>query len=133
MASHRGSVVAAPGWGRAEHYYEVPAARPGSHEALLHDAIGTPAVLLSPHLTAAPGATGGRRGRDRSWWTDRRGHRAIGVVYNPAREAGNYVPTVVGRRYDALLWFEHTAGLRPLRGRSHTPHDAEWETEPSGL
>jgi erythromycin esterase-like protein len=43
------------------------------------------------------------------WWVSprttarRRGHRAIGVVYEPRAERGNHVPTVMGGRYDALL------------------------------
>ena len=131
LGSHRGSVVAAPAWGRTPHFYEVPAARPGSHEALLHEALGAPAVLVAPP-ESAPGQGPGRGG-DGSWWTERRGHRAIGVVYNPVREASNYVPTVIGRRYDAFLWFEHTEGLRPLRATARPAREAEWETEPSGL
>ncbi len=32
------------------------------------------------------------------------GHRAIGVVYNPRQESGNYVPTRIAHRYDGF-WF----------------------------
>jgi len=120
LGCHRGSVVAASAWGEPEHYYEVPVARPRSHEALLHDALGSPAVLVTP--TEVRTGTGVERP---SWWTDRRGHRAIGVVYNPLRESGNYVPTVIGRRYDAFLWFEHAEGLRPLRALVHSAPGAE--------
>ena len=48
------------------------------------------------------------------WLSARAGHRAIGVVYQPRREAGNYVPTVMGGRYDALLWLENTTALRAV-------------------
>lgn len=41
--------------------------------------------------------------RARSWLAHRAGHRAIGVVYDPASESGDYVPTSMGERYDALL------------------------------
>ncbi|WP_446215626.1 erythromycin esterase family protein [Micromonospora sp. IBHARD004] len=35
--------------------------------------------------------------------TDELDHRAVGVVYHPERERlGNYVPTVLGDRYDAF-------------------------------
>jgi len=70
---------------------------------------------------------------DRSgpWLSARRGHRAIGVVYQPIREAGNYVPTVMGERYDALLWFEDSSALAPLR-HEPKPSELEFETEPSG-
>ncbi|MCI0365508.1 MAG: erythromycin esterase family protein, partial [Phycisphaerales bacterium] len=44
-----------------------------------------------------------------------RGHRAIGVVYNPAHERyGNYVPTVLPMRYDAFLFIDQTMALHPL-------------------
>jgi hypothetical protein len=64
---------------------------------------------------------------------ERRGHRAIGVVYRPAYEAlGNYVPTVLPRRYDALLFLDRTRALAPL----HMPERAQTEppeTYPSGM
>lgn len=119
FASHRGTVLAAEGWGQPEHVFYVPSARSGSHEGLLHAALGRPAVLTF--------------GDDRSgpWLTTRRGHRAIGVVYDPRRESGNYVPTVMGGRYDALIWFEETTALHPLR-HELSPREPELETEPSG-
>ncbi len=42
------------------------------------------------------------------------GHRAIGVTYNPANERGNYVPTVMPRRYDAVIYIEDTTALDGL-------------------
>lgn len=43
------------------------------------------------------------------------GHRAVGVVYHPEREAyGNYVPTMISKRYDAFLFFDQTTALEPL-------------------
>ncbi|MGC3945098.1 MAG: erythromycin esterase family protein [Chryseolinea sp.] len=59
------------------------------------------------------------------------GHRAIGVVYNPANERGNYVPSIVARRYDALIYIEKTKALHPLgtsADQNKTP-----ETFPFGL
>ena len=45
-----------------------------------------------------------------------RGHRAIGVVYHPEYEhLGNYVPTVLSRRYDALLFIDETHALHRCR------------------
>ncbi len=41
-----------------------------------------------------------------------RGHRAIGVVYNPATEhLGNFVPTILPLRYDAFIYFRTTEAL----------------------
>ena len=49
----------------------------------------------------------------------------IGVVYRPERERwGNYVPTVLGERYDAFLHLEETTPLEPLhleRAGEHVP------------
>ncbi|SFN54756.1 erythromycin esterase family protein [Mycetocola miduiensis] len=119
LAGYRGEVVASTQWGAAEQRMRVPAARAGSHEALLHEALGASAVL---DFRADP---------DRPWLRQRLGHRAIGVVYDPDREWGNYVPTVMGRRYDALIWLEDTSALRPL-AHERTPEEAEYETEPTG-
>jgi erythromycin esterase len=44
-----------------------------------------------------------------------RGQRAIGVVYNPQYERyGNYVPTIMSLRYDALLFIDSSNALSPL-------------------
>ncbi len=60
-----------------------------------------------------------------------RRHRAVGVVYRPRAERwGNYVPTVLARRYDALCWFDRTSALSPLHGVD-ARHD-EMQTWPSG-
>ena len=119
-AGYRGTVVAAAAWGVPEAVLPVPVARPGSHEDLLHRALGTPAVV---------DFAGDRGG---AWLRARLGHRAIGVVYDPRQESGNYVATVMGARYDALLWFEETRALHPLH-HEHRPNGPEFETEPSGL
>lgn len=120
FAAHRGSVLAASGWGEPEMVLDVPAARPGSHEDLLHHTLGEPSCLIFPE------------DRGGHWLTVPRGHRAIGVVYEPGREAGNYVSTVIGRRYDALIWLEQSTALRPLHHEA-PPQEPEYETEPSGL
>lgn len=64
--------------------------------------------------------------------TDELDHRAIGVVYHPERERlGNYVPTVLGDRYDAFCWFDATQGVHPLHTRR--PGVPEPETFPTGV
>jgi erythromycin esterase-like protein len=103
FGGHRGGVIAAPRWGAQMERMPVPPARRGSLEALLHDELGEDSVLVFP------------RSDQPSFLRRRLDHRAIGVVYAPEREAwGNYVPTVLGDRYDAFLWFEQTRPLTPL-------------------
>jgi erythromycin esterase len=120
FASHRGSVLAADAWGSPERVLPVPESRRPSHESFLHDALGANAVLAFGD------------DRSRPWLSTVLGHRAIGVVYHPDREAGNYVSTRMGGRYDALLWFEETTALRPLH-HERTPEEAEYATEPTGF
>ena len=43
-----------------------------------------------------------------------RDHRAIGVLYPPAHESGNYVPTVLPDRNDRFIYFDETSALHPL-------------------
>jgi erythromycin esterase len=119
FASHRGEVVASGSWGGRERILPLPPARPGSHEDFLHEALGVPSVLDFGEDRTGP------------WLSSRLGHRAIGVVYDPQREPRNYVPTVMGERYDALVWLEHAAALRPLHHEG-PPRHAEFETEPTG-
>jgi erythromycin esterase-like protein len=113
FGGHRGRVIAGDQWGAQMRRMQVPAARAGSVEALLHEAVGADALIVVPP------------GRQPDWLTRRLDHRAIGVVYHPAREKwGNYVPTVLGRRYDAFLYLEETSPLQPLhmeRDEEHVP------------
>ena len=120
LASHRGTVLAGDSWGAPERVFTVPPARAGSHEALLHDVLGRPAVMVFPDDRSGP------------WLSESAGHRAIGVVYDPHRERGNYVPTRMGARYDALIWLEETSALRPIH-HEERPAEPELETEPSGF
>jgi erythromycin esterase len=102
FAGHHGDVIASDAWGSAMLRLPVPAAPTGAHEHLIHHALGGPAIFVFPDFRETP------------WLSARRGHRAIGVVYNPSHEHGNWVPTVMGRRYDALVSFEETTALHPL-------------------
>ncbi len=55
------------------------------------------------------------------------------MVYSPGRERwGNYVPTVLGARYDAFLYFDTTEALHPLHLE---PEEIPGETQmyPSGV
>ncbi|NUR28160.1 MAG: erythromycin esterase family protein, partial [Catenulispora sp.] len=71
MAGHHGSVIAAAAWGATPEVLPVPAAAEGSHEQLLHEALGEASVAVFPPADDSP------------WLNHPRGHRAIGVVYRP--------------------------------------------------
>ncbi|MGY1593953.1 erythromycin esterase family protein [Geodermatophilus sp. SYSU D00708] len=113
LGGHAGGVVAGSEWGAQMQRMPVPEARPGSLEAVLHDEVGRDALFVVP------------RGPRPAWLDRRLDHRAIGVVYRPERERwGNYVPTVVGERYDAFLYLDDTRPLQPLhleRPEEHVP------------
>jgi erythromycin esterase-like protein len=121
FGSHRGSVIAGREWDAPMERLPVPEAQPGSWEDVLHRAGAENRLLLldAAHL---PGR-----------WLAPRGHRAIGVVYHPEYESfGNYVSTVLPRRYDAFLYVDHTRALDPLHLQPHPAHEPP-ETYPSGV
>ena len=102
MGTYRGSVVAADEWGARQEELPVPPAREGSYEHVFHEAGGRDRLLVTGELSGDAALARPR------------GHRAIGVVYHPARESGNYVPTVLPERYDAFVHLEGTNALHPI-------------------
>jgi erythromycin esterase-like protein len=103
FGSYRGSVIAAKDWEAPTERMQVPAAREGSWEEILHRAGPSNKLLLLREL------------RRKDEFLAERGHRAIGVVYHPEYEHyGNYVPTVLPRRYDAFCYLDETRALHPL-------------------
>jgi erythromycin esterase-like protein len=121
FAGYQGSVIAGTEWGAEMQRMPVPPARAGSWEHLLHEAVGRDSLLFTDMLTGYDAAEAPR------------GHRAIGVVYHPERERwGNYVPTILPSRYDALLYFEQTHALAPLHMPPHETGEPG-ETYPSGM
>jgi erythromycin esterase len=85
FGTHRGRVIAAEAWGAPMATLPVPAARPGSLEAVMHEGAPAQALLIVP--------PSGEAGVLVDWL----GHRAVGVVYHPQRDHwANYVPTRLG-------------------------------------
>ena len=122
FGSHHGTVIAGDEWGAPMRRMVVPPARAGSWEARCHEALGRDALFVFD------GDDGGIHGLDEAI-----DHRAIGVVYDPSRERwGNYVPTLMARRYDAFLYIDETRALDPLHMPAHVDHDVP-ETYPSGM
>jgi erythromycin esterase-like protein len=106
FGSHRGHVIAADEWGAPMTRMDVPEAPDGSWEDLLHSAGMGDRLLIfgGDYRESIPESV-----------YESRGHRAIGVVYNPDRERyGNYVPTDLPYRYDAFLYIDRTNAVHPL-------------------
>jgi erythromycin esterase-like protein len=119
FGSYKGSVVAGTEWGATMQRIRVPPAREGCWEDVLHRAGGENRLLIF--------SENGSEGL-----LEPRGHRAIGVVYEPAYERyGNYVSTVLPRRYDAFLYLDETQALHPLRMQPCDDGELP-ETFPSG-
>jgi erythromycin esterase len=121
FGSYQGSVIAADEWEAPLARLPVPPARTGSWEELFHRAGARDQLLLLQDLADDPAAL------------EPRGHRAIGVVYHPSLERwGNFVPSVLPRRYDAFVHLERTRALSPLHLPRSVPHELP-ETYPSGM
>lgn len=121
FGTHQGSVIAGQAWEAPMERMKVPEARAGSWEDLFHRAEARDQL----HLLSAR--------RSSSDWNEVRGHRAIGVVYDPRYEGfGNYVPTVLPQRYDAFLFLERTRALQALHMPAHEEHEVP-ETYPTGV
>jgi erythromycin esterase-like protein len=121
FSSYRGTVIAGDYWGAQMRKMPVPPGRSGSCEEVLHEAVGVNSLLLFDDIP------------EDSPLLQPRGHRAIGVVYRPQMEAyGNYAPTILPRRYDALIYLDETRALHPLHVPASFEHEVP-ETYPTGV
>jgi erythromycin esterase len=114
FGSYCGTVIAAEEWGATMEEMELPEARNGSVEDLLHHQSGIDRYLLFNKENVSPDYSGPLP------------HRAVGVVYDPGNERyGNYVPTVMNKRYDAFIYIDETTALHPFHMQPHSakmPH-----------
>jgi erythromycin esterase-like protein len=119
FGSHRGTVTAGREWEAPMEVMTVPPGRGDSWEDLLHEAGAEDKLLIFEKPSRE--------------MLRRRGHRAIGVVYHPEYERfGNYVPTVLPRRYDAFLFLDETHALHPLHLPARDEREVP-ETYPTGV
>ena len=120
FASHSGTVIAGDEWGAPMEELEVPAARPGSIEDILHKESASDRYILFSE------------GISEKMYETEIHHRAIGVVYHPETERmSNYVPSVLSKRYDALVFLDETSALHPLHMHPH--NEKVPETFPFGF
>ncbi|NQX68996.1 erythromycin esterase family protein [Paenibacillus alba] len=101
FGTYTGTVIAGSAWGAPMATMQVPPAQPGSWEELMHRAGAHDQILLLNKEDPILGH-------------EMLGHRAIGVVYHPSYERGNYVPSLMARRYDAFVHVDESHALRPL-------------------
>ncbi len=102
FGTNSGTVRAGLAWGEPGRTLIIPQAQPGSLEEYLARLDNNNFIVLLdqknlPDLFKKP-----------------IGHRAIGVVYNPSHDQGNYVDTILKDRYNAFIFLEKTKALKPL-------------------
>lgn len=108
FGSYEGSVVAGDFWGAEMEKMRLPKAIDGSVEKFLHE-LGAENKLLIFNEDSPL----------KEIFKNKIGHRAVGVVYDPHHERGNYVPSRLSDRYDAFLYIDRTHGLHPLHIKPH--------------
>jgi erythromycin esterase len=121
FGTYEGSVIAAEAWEAPMQRMVVPAAERGSWEDILHKLDRGDSLFIWPKDIPAD-----------DFLYEPRGHRAIGVVYHPSAEYGNYVPTVLPQRYDAFIYLDKTQALHPLHLEPHYGKEPP-ETYPWGV
>lgn len=102
FGTNSGEVLAAPSWGSEVQTMVVPPGKRNSWEWILHQQGPPDKIIFMEPLQKI------------EFYQKRIGHRAIGVVYNPLSEAGNYVPSIIPERYDAFIFIDKTNALKPL-------------------
>ncbi|OCA90764.1 protein-L-isoaspartate O-methyltransferase [Bacillus sp. FJAT-27225] len=102
FGTHRGTVIAGSSWGAEHEEMDVPAAQAFSWEDALYQAGSFNKWILFTD-------------ENRNEFSQKIGHRAIGVVYDPEYEQfGNYVPSIISERYDAFIYVDESFALKPL-------------------
>lgn len=103
FTTYKGRVLAARQWDAPMQEMRIAPARRNSIEYILNRQ-EKPAyfVLFDDHSRTHPDLLRAR------------GHRAVGVVFNPANEPRQYVNTQLSLRYDAIIFFHNTRALTPV-------------------
>jgi erythromycin esterase-like protein len=122
FASNSGHLMAGRDWGAPMESIQLPPAREGSWESILHRAKPENALYIFADMQL------------HADMFKPRGHRAVGVVYRPEYEQyGNYVPTILPWRYDALVYIDESTSLTPLDERPGTTESETSDTFPSAM
>jgi erythromycin esterase-like protein len=121
FGTYKGTVIASNKWGGKIKTLPVPPGQFGSWDAYFHhiceDLQSKGCVVNFTELNHD----------ERKEFNVKKGQRAIGVVYHPTYEFGNYVPTIIGKRYDVLIFIDETHALDHIDvtapDRKEIPHD----------
>lgn len=102
FGTYQGNVIAGEEWEAPMRVMEVPPARAGSVEELLHKESEEDRLLIFDRT-------------EKQRFDLILPHRAIGVVYHPEHESRrNYQLSVLSSRYDAFMYLDQTTALHPL-------------------
>jgi erythromycin esterase-like protein len=101
FGSYAGTVIAGEEWGAPMREVTLPEAKTGSIEDRLHNESPKNRYLIFK--------------KEKEKFEKPLPHRAVGVVYNPDKERyGNYVSSLMPKRYDAFIFLDSTKALHPL-------------------
>lgn len=123
FGSYQGEVLASSSWDGEEKIMTLPAAKEGTYESYLHQSAikhnANQFYFMMPEDS-------------QSAFAQRLGHRAVGVVYDPAHEnRSQYVPTILNKRYNSFVFVDRSHALKSLH--SEFTHAEFPETWPTGL
>jgi erythromycin esterase len=120
FGSYKGTVMAGREWGAPMQVIPLPPAIEISWETAMHDTGKGNQLLLMDKV------------KHTSLSLEPIGHRAVGVVYRPRWERyGNYVQSVMAKRYDAFVFIDESKALHPVP--LHADDHKMPETYPFGV
>ncbi len=118
FGSYKGTVMASNEWGGVMQKMEVPQARLNSWEYILHQSSDRDKLIITRDIKTHPVIMSPLN------------HRAIGVIYRPDMDYyGNYVPSLIAKRYDVFIYLDETQALHPVKTKSDdqlTPETYPW-------
>jgi len=103
FSTYQGQVKAGSQWNATKQVMDVPPAREGSLDAILAS-LPFEAYVLPLNQDELPESL-----------KQSLGQRAKGVVYNPDLDEGNYPQTIVGDRYDGIVFIRNTTAVKALQ------------------
>jgi erythromycin esterase len=156
FSTYSGTVIAADRWGAKMQTMNVPPAKEGSWDKLLHDidndnksqkGSSSDKLLLFKKIEDRKNISTksykniefsfdiekyNTRKEQKEKETEIMTQRAIGVVYNPKYDSyRNYVPTKLQSRYDSLVFIDKTTAITPLHVHYERNKDVP-DTYPTG-